>query len=126
MRVRVHCWCQVLSDNGRGEVPCPLSKAVDAGCGSSGFISEGCVCGLTAFIIGRWWGMVPCRRIVGRGRQWEGVGGGCCLTMVGYHVVIGRGDHRQGGGGAVSVVNGGGCWLRVIIVSIRGGPGYRR
>ena len=43
VRVRVRCWW-VLSDNGRGEVLCLLSKAVGAGCGLSGFISEGRVC----------------------------------------------------------------------------------
>ena len=41
---------------------------------------------------------MPCRRIVGHGgRQGVGVCGGYCLTMVGHHVVVGRGNHRQGG-----------------------------
>ena len=41
---------------------------------------------------------MPYRRIVGRGgHQGVGVCGGYCLTMVGHHVVVGRGDHRPGG-----------------------------
>ena len=66
VRVRVRCW-KVLSDNGRGMVPCPLSKAVGTGCGLSGFnIRVVCVwthCFHYRTIVG----VLPCRWIIGCG-----------------------------------------------------------